>query len=133
MMGSEPEVLHLPAMRGRSPLVAYQGGNAATPEDARRFVAIVSAERTVMAALKCERRHFLSSDFVAKVVNDSDEELSCSVTGWTHRGSVPLEPNYFWIKPQSVVQIPIRAPLRLPHRLRTIALHMQNASLRATA
>lgn len=86
-----------------------------------------------MAALTCERRHFLSSDFVAKVINDSDEEVSCTVTGWMYRNSIPLEPNYFWVKPQSVVQIPIRAPLRLPHPLRTVALHMQNTALHATA
>lgn len=133
MMGSEPEVMQLPAVRQRTPLAPYQLGAGATPEEARRFVAVVSAERTVMAALKCERRGFFSSDFVAKVVNDSDDDLSCSVTGWTHRGSVRLEPDYFWIKPKSVAQVLIRAPLRLPHRLRTIALHMQNATLRATA
>jgi hypothetical protein len=133
MMGTEPEVLHLPAARSHAPLAAYQLGASATPDEARRFVAVVSADRTVMAALKCERRGFLSSDFVAKVVNDSDEELSCSLTAWTHHGSVPLAPSYFWIKPQSVAQVPIRVPLRLPHRMRTIALHMQNRTLRATA
>lgn len=133
-MGSKPEVLQLPAVRPRTPLASpYQLGAGATPEEARRFVAVVSAERTVMAALKCERRGFVASDFVAKVVNDSDEELSCSVTGWTHRGSVSLEPDYFWIKPKSVAQVQIRAPFRFPHRLRTIALHMQNTTLRATA
>lgn len=133
MMGSEAEVLHLPAARMRAPLTAYQLGSVVTPDEARRFVAIVSGDRTVMAALKCERRGFMSSDFVAKVVNGSDDEIACSVTGWTHHGSVSLEPGYFWIKPQSVVQIPIRAPLRLPHRLRTIALHLESTSLRATA
>jgi hypothetical protein len=133
MMGSTREVLHLPAARVRAPLATHPIATTPTPDEARRFVAIVSAERTVMAALKCERRRFFSADFIAKVVNDSDEELSCSVTGWTHRGSITLEPSAFWIKAQSVAQIPIRAPLRLPYRLRSIALHMQNATLRATA
>ncbi len=133
MMGSEAEALHVPPARMRAPLAAYQHGSVVTPEEARRFVAIVADERTVMAALKCERRGFMASDFVAKVVNGSDDEIACSVTGRTHYGSVSLEPGHFWIKPQSVMQIAIRAPLRLPHRLRTVALHLENASLRATA
>ncbi len=126
-------MMHLPAARPRAPLAAYQLGSCATPDEARRFVAVVSSDRTVMATLKCEHRGFFSCDFIAKVVNDSDEELSCSITGWTHGGSLPLEPGYFWIKPQSLAQIPIRAPLRLPHRFRTVSLHVQNRTLRATA
>lgn len=132
MMGSKPEMMYLPAARMREPLTAYPAVPA-TPEDARRLVAVVSAGRTIMATIKCNRRRFFSSDFIAKVVNDSDEELSCSVTGWTHRGSTALEPNAFWIKAQTVAQIPIHAPLRLHNRLRSIALHVQNASVRATA
>ncbi len=133
MMGSEAEVLQLPLARMRAPLNAYQLGSVVTPEEARRFVAVVAGERTVMAALKCERRGFLASSFVAKIVNGSDDEIACSVTGGTHNGSVCLEPGYFSIEPQSVVQVPIRAPLRLPHRLRTVAVHLESASLRATA
>ncbi len=121
-MAIVPEMMHLPAAHV-----------CATPDEARRFVAVLVKGRTVMAALKCERKGFASSEFVAKVMNDSDEELSCTVTGWTHRGTVQLEPRCFWIKPRSLAQIPIRAPLRLPYPVQTISLQMHNSAVRATA
>ncbi len=117
-----PEVVRLPAAR------IY-----ATPDEARRFAAVLVKGRTVMAALKCERQGFASSEFVAKVMNDSDEELSCIVNGWTSRGALPLEPRSFWIKPHSLAQVMIRAPLRLPVPLKTVSLQMHNSLMRASA
>jgi hypothetical protein len=130
---TESEVRHLPVARTRAPITPYQLASGTSPDEARRFVAVVSAERTVMGALKCERRGFTSSEFVAKVVNYSDEALSCSLTGWTERGLTSVAPGHFWMNPQSVAQIPIRASLRLPYPLRTISLNMQNSSMRASA
>ncbi len=132
-MRPQPETLHLPAQRNQTSLVPLGLNSRSAPGESRRFFAVVSAQRTVMAALKCRRRKFFTSDFIAEVVNESDDELACSVTGWTHGGSVALAPEHLWVSGQSVARIPITAPLRFPHRLRSIALHMQNRSLRATA
>lgn len=117
-----PEKMHLPAAHV-----------CATPDEARRFIGVLGKGRTVMAALKCERRRFASSMFVAKVMNDSDEELSCNVSGWTRGGIVALEPRCFWIKPRSLVQVTIRTPLRLPYRLRTVSMQMHSSTVRASA
>ncbi|HEY9086261.1 MAG TPA: hypothetical protein VIN40_10065 [Candidatus Tyrphobacter sp.] len=130
---TQPAVSRLPVARTRARIVPYQLASGTTPDEARRFVAVVSGERTIMGALKCERSGFASSDFVAKVVNYSDEALSCTLTGWTERGLTSVAPGHFWINPQTVAQIPIRAPLRLPYPLRTISLHIQNSSMRASA
>lgn len=130
---SEPEATQLPVVRLRAPVDTYQLGFGATPDEARRIVAVVMGERTTMGALKCERRRFSSSDFIAKVINGSDEALSCSISGWTRRGPTDLLPGNFWIGPQSVAQVAIRAPLRFPYRLRTISLHLRNSAMRACA
>lgn len=133
-MTSADEVLNLPAARGRvRALAPFKLAAVATPDEARRFVAIVTRDRTVLAGLKCERRHFASSEYVAKIINESDEPISCTVTGWTHRGVVFVEPGHFWIDPQTVARVPIHVPFRFPFRTRTLALQLQNTAVRASA
>lgn len=110
----------------------YQFGTT-TPQEARGFAAVVGEERVVMGAVECMKRRFASSEFVAKVVNQANEPLLCTVSGRTRRGPAFVAPGYFWVHPQSAAAITIAAPLRLPWRLRTIALQMQNSALRASA
>ncbi len=101
--------------------------------EARGFAAVLDEQRVVMGALECTQRRFLSTDFVAKVVNQANEPLLCTVTGRTRRASVPVSPGSFWIHPQSAVAVAVVAPLRFPWRLRTLHLLMENSSLRASA
>jgi hypothetical protein len=133
-MTSADEVLNLPAARGRvRALAPFKLSAVATPDEARRFVAVVTRDRTVLAGLKCERRHFASSEFVAKIVNESDDPISCTLSGWTYRGIVYVEPGHFWIDPQTVARVPIHVPFRFPFRTRSLSLQLQNATMRACA
>jgi hypothetical protein len=133
-MTSADEVLNLPAARGRvRALAPFKLSAVTTPEEARRFVAIVTRDRTVLAGLKCERRHFASTEFVAKILNESDEPVSCTLSGWTYRGVVYVEPGHFWIDPQTMARIPIHVPFRFPFRTRSLSLQLQNATMRACA
>jgi hypothetical protein len=132
--GSSLEAMRLPTTRScATAMMPFQIGSIATPDEARRFVAIVTQERMVIGALKFERRDYASSYFVAKIWNGSDETLSCTIAGWTRSGMVSVSPGHFWMNPQSVAQIPIRVPLRFPQRLRALSLHMQTPSVRASA
>jgi hypothetical protein len=133
-MTSAEEVLNLPAARGRvRALAPFKVSAVASPDEARRFVAIVTRNRTIIAGLKCERRRFASAEFVAKILNESDEPVSCALTGRTYRGLVYVQPGHFWIDPQTMARIPIHVPFRFPFRTRTLSLHLQNASMHACA
>ncbi len=111
----------------------FQVAAVVTPDESRRVVAIVSQERTVIGALKFERNGFASAYFVAKIFNGSHETLACSILGRTQGKAVDLAPGRFWMNPQSVAQVPICVPLHFPHPLRSISLHMQAPSVRASA
>lgn len=100
---------------------------------ARGFAAVLDENRAVMAALECTRRRFASSDFVAKVVNQASEPLHCTLDAQTSHGAVALAPHSFSIHPQSAVAVDITAPVRIPWRLRTIYLRMENSSVSASA
>lgn len=133
-MTSADEVINLPAARGRAcALAPFKLSALATPEEARGFVAVVTRDRTVLAGLKCERRHFSSTDFVVKILNESDEPVSCALTGWSQHGAVYVAPGNFWIDPQTTARVPVQIPFRFPFRTRTVALQLQNASMRASA
>jgi hypothetical protein len=122
----------LPA-RSHTALVPHHLAAVSTAEDSRRFVAVVSQERRLLAGLKYERRGLFSTRLVAKILNESNEAVSCTLSGWTLRGMKPIAPAHFWISPQSIAQIPIQVPLRLPFLLRTVSIHMQTQTLRASA
>jgi hypothetical protein len=100
---------------------------------ARGFAAVLDENRAVMAALECTRRRFASSEFVAKVVNQAAEPLHCTLDARTRRGSVAIAPHSFSIHPQSAVAVNVTAPLRVPWRLRTVYLRMENSSVSASA
>lgn len=135
-MGREPDfvVARLPAQRSRAAaLVPFEIASIARPDEARRFVAIVSEERTVLGALKFERNTLACAHFIAKIFNGSNETLACTIAGWRDGEVVAIAPGQFWMNPQSVAQISIHVPLHFPRRLRSLSLHMQTQSLRASA
>jgi hypothetical protein len=101
--------------------------------EARGFAAVLDEQRVVMGALECREQRWLSSDFVAKVVNQTEEPVLCSISGRTRGGVTAIAPGTFRIHPQSAAAVTIAAPLRLPWRLRTLHLNMESASLRASA
>jgi hypothetical protein len=134
-MGPEPEfdVARLPARGGVAALVPFHVSAITAPDEARRFVAVVSGERAVLGAIKFERNTLACAHFIAKIFNGSNEPLSCTIAGWSDGKMTSVAPGQFWMNPQSVAQISIRVPLRLPRPLRSLSLHMQTQSVRATA
>ncbi len=125
----EPAPAPIRPVTARPPLVP----EPARGVEARGFAAVLDEQRVVMGALECTQRRLLSTDFVAKVVNQANEPLLCTVTGRTRRATLPVSPGSFWIHPQSAVAVAVFAPLRVPWRLRTLDLLMENSSLRASA
>lgn len=101
--------------------------------EARGFAAVLDEQRVVMGAIECTRQHALSSDFIAKVVNQTSEPVLCTLSARTRAGVVPISPGSFRIHPQSAAAVTVPAPLRFPWRFRTLHLNMESASLRASA
>lgn len=101
--------------------------------EARGFAAVLDEQRVVMGALECTQQRLLSSDFLARVVNQTQEPLLCTVTGRTRRGVVPIASGSFVIHPQSAAAVSVVAPLRLPWRLRMLQLQMESSEVRASA
>jgi hypothetical protein len=101
--------------------------------EARGFAAVLDEQRIVMGALEATQQHALSSEFVAKVVNQTAEPVLCTLTGRTRKGIVPVPPGAFRIHPQSAAAVAVVVPLRLPWRLRTLHLNMESSALRASA
>lgn len=101
--------------------------------EARGFAAVLDKQRIVMGALEATQQHVLSSEFVAKVVNQTAEPVLCTLTGRTRQGIVPVMPGAFRIHPQSAAVVAVVVPLRLPWRLRTLHLNMESSALRASA
>ncbi len=101
--------------------------------EARGFAAVLDEQRVVMGTLECVQQRPLSSDFLARVVNRTQEPLICTVSGRTRRGVVPVASGSFIIHPQSAAAVAVAAPLHFPWRLRTLQLQMESAQVRASA
>ncbi len=101
--------------------------------EARGFAAVLDDERVVMGVLELVERRFFSTEFVAKIVNQTQEPVLCSLTARTRRGSSPIAPGSFRIHPHSAAAVDVLAPIRVPWRLRTLHLRMESSSLSASA
>lgn len=118
-----------------APAVAYPAAVSETMHgiEARGFAAVLDERRLVMGAIECTQRHLLSSDFIAKVVNQTEEPVLCTLSARTRAGVIPVAPGSFRIHPQSAAAVTVPAPILFPWRLRTLHLNMESASLRASA
>jgi hypothetical protein len=93
------------------------------------FAAMAFGDDQVAAALECVRTSFTGFEFVAKVVNQTDLALWCSIVGRSGSGEGIFFPESFWIEPQGAACVPISTPREFPWRLRRLVLNMRNASL----
>lgn len=131
----EPLVGEVVDEESRPPAVTHPPAVAETTRgiEARGFAAVLDEQRVVMGAIECVERHALSSDFVARVINETHEPVLCTLSARTRAGVVPVAPGSFRIHPHSAAAVTVPATLRLPWRLRTLHLNMESASLRASA
>ncbi len=123
--------LEPPAIRDKS--AAAVASLSSSSSISRQFAAINVGDAAVVGSIECVDRRPLNLLFVAKVLNQVDEPLMCSVVGEARDGEPILFPDYFWVQPQSAAAVEINTSVQYPWKLDRLVLRMQNTGLSCTA
>lgn len=99
----------------------------------RQYAAVNVGDAAVVGSIECVEQRPLNLEFVAKVANQADEAVMCSIVGEARDGKGIFFPDPFWVQGQSAAAVEINTFARFPWHLERLVLRMKNSTLSCTA
>lgn len=108
-------------LRTEAPIAAFE-----------RSAAVAFDEDRVAATLERVATHWTATEFVAKIVNQTEDTLWCSVVGKSARGRTLFAREPFLVAPACAASVPVMAPLRVAPTIARLVMYMSTPSLQCT-
>jgi hypothetical protein len=99
---------------------------------AESLTAVAFGDERVAATLEQVATHWTGSEYVAKVVNQTNDTLWCSIVGKSARGRTLFAREPFSLDPESAAAVPVVTPLRVVPNIARLVMYMSAPSLQCT-